>query len=103
LEIGQTGRKTIPPFPPNSIIANTSSSPDMMDQVNDYLDDFIAYLQAYKKMLESKKPSGFAVHSTYGDFDKYMKRLDPVSGYLSSKFGKEKAESLVNDFLFCYG
>ncbi|AXQ70560.1 ferredoxin oxidoreductase [Synechococcus phage S-T4] len=54
-------------------------------------------------MLESKKPSGFAVHSTYGDFDKYMKRLDPVSGYLSSKFGKEKAESLVNDFLFCYG
>jgi hypothetical protein len=32
-----------------------------------------------------------------------MKRLDPVSGYLSSKFGKEKAESLVNDFLFCYG
>ena len=74
-----------------------------MDQVNDYLDDFAAYLQAYKEMLESKKPSGFAVHSTYGDFDKYMKRLDPVSGYLSSKFGKEKAESLVNDFLFCYG
>jgi len=74
-----------------------------MDQVNDYLDDFAAYLQAYKEMLESKKPSGFAVSSTYGDFDKYMKRLDPVSGYLSSKFGKEKAETLVNDFLFCYG
>ena len=53
-------------------------------------------------MLESKKPNGFAVHSTYSDFDKYMKRLDPVSGYLSSKFGKEKAEQLVNDFLFCY-
>ena len=74
-----------------------------MDQVNDYLDDFAAYLQVYKEMLESKKPSGFAVFSTYGDFDKYMKRLDPVSGYLSSKFGKEKAETLVNDFLFCYG
>ena len=74
-----------------------------MDEVNDYIDDFRAYLQAYKEMLESKKPSGFAVHSTYGDFDKYMKRLDPVSGYLSSKFGKEKAESLVNDFLFTYG
>jgi len=29
--------------------------------------------------------------------------LDPVSGYLSNKFGKEKADSLVNDFLFCYG
>jgi hypothetical protein len=74
-----------------------------MDEVNDYIDDFRAYLQAYKEMLESKKPSGFAVYSTYGDFDKYMKRLDPVSGYLSSKFGKEKAESLVNDFLFTYG
>ena len=74
-----------------------------MSEVNNYLDDFVAYLQAYKEMLESKKPSGFAVSSTYGDFDKYMKRLDPVSGYLSSKFGKEKAESLVNDFLFCYG
>ena len=74
-----------------------------MDEVNDYIDDFRAYLQAYKEMLESKKPSGFAVSSTYGDFDKYMKRLDPVSGYLSSKFGKEKAESLVNDFLFTYG
>jgi hypothetical protein len=74
-----------------------------MSEVNNYLDDFAAYLQAYKDMLESKKPSGFAVHSTYRDFDNYMKRLDPVSGYLSSKFGKEKAESLVNDFLFCYG
>ena len=33
----------------------------------------------------------------------YMTRLDPVSGYLKGKFGKEKAESLVNDFLFEYG
>jgi hypothetical protein len=74
-----------------------------MSEVNNYLDDFADYLQAYKDMLESNKPSGFAVHSTYGDFDKYMKRLDPVSGYLSSKFGKEKADSLVDDFLFCYG
>ena len=73
-----------------------------MSEVNDYLDDFAAYLQAYKEMLESKKPNGFAVYSTYSDFDKYMKRLDPVSGYLSSKFGKEKAEQLVNDFLFWY-
>ena len=73
-----------------------------MSEVNNYLDDFRAYLQAYKSMLESEKPSGFATHSTYGDFDKYMKKLDPVSGYLDSKFGKEKSESLVNDFLFCY-
>jgi len=73
-----------------------------MSEVNNYLDDFRAYLQAYKSMLESEKPNGFEVHSTYGDFDRYMKKLDPVSGYLDSKFGKEKSESLVNDFLFCY-
>jgi hypothetical protein len=72
-----------------------------MSEVNNYLDDFRAYLQAYKSMLESEKPNGFET-STYGDFDKYMKKLDPVSGYLDSKFGKEKSESLVNDFLFCY-
>jgi len=73
-----------------------------MSEVNDYLDDFAAYLQAYKEMLESKKPNGFDTDETYRDFDTYMKKLDPVSGYLSSKFGKEKAEQLVNDFLFCY-
>ena len=36
------------------------------------------------------------------DFDTYMTKLDPVKGYLSGKFGSEKSESLVNDFLFCY-
>jgi len=74
-----------------------------MSEVNNYLDDFRSYLQAYKCMLELEKPSGTSAKHTYSDFDKYMKELDPVSGYLSSKFGKEKAESLVNDFLFCYG
>ena len=73
-----------------------------MSEVNDYLDDFVAYLHVYKEMLESKKPNGFDTDETYRDFDTYMKKLDPVSGYLSSKFGKEKAEQLVNDFLFCY-
>jgi len=73
-----------------------------MSEVNDYLDDFKHYLSVYKQMLEDKKPSGFAMHSTYSDFDKYMKRLDPVSGYLQKGFGKERAESLVNDFLFTY-
>ena len=43
------------------------------------------------------------MHKTYHDFDKYMRKLDPVGGYLSGKFGKEKSESLVNDFLFTYG
>ena len=41
--------------------------------------------------------------SAYKDFDAYMTRLDPVGGYLTGKFGKEKAESLVNEFLFEYG
>lgn len=73
-----------------------------MDQVNDYLDDFKAYLLAYKEMLELMKPNQNFMYATYKDFDTYMKELDPVSGYLSNRFGKEKAESLVNDFLFCY-
>ena len=38
----------------------------------------------------------------YQRFDEYMTELDPVAGYLKSKFGEEKAKSLVDDFLFCY-
>ena len=56
----------------------------------------------YKEMLELEKPTEVDT-SVYKDFDAYMTKLDPVSGYLSGKFGKEKAESLVNDFLFTYG
>jgi len=72
------------------------------DDVNDYLKTFKDYLTYYKDMLEYKKPSGLDF-SSYSCFDSYMKKLDPVAGYLASKFGKERAESLVNDFLFCYG
>jgi hypothetical protein len=32
-----------------------------------------------------------------------MTKLDPVGGYLSSKFGKQRTERLVNEFLFDYG
>jgi hypothetical protein len=32
-----------------------------------------------------------------------MTKLDPVSGYLESNFGKEKTEKLVKEFLFPYG
>ena len=53
-------------------------------------------------MLELEKPTGKDT-SEYKDFDSYMTRLDPVAGFLTGKFGKEKAESLVNDFLFNYG
>ena len=72
------------------------------DEVNDHLDMFKNYLTKYQDMLELEKPTGNDT-SFYKDFDAYMTRLDPVSGFLTGKFGKEKAESLVNDFLFNYG
>ena len=72
-----------------------------MNEVNKHLDMFKTYLTKYKDMLEYEKPTGNDT-GVYKDFDAYMTRLDPVSGYLKGKFGKEKAESLVNDFLFCY-
>ncbi len=73
-----------------------------MDEVNEHLDMFKTYLTKYKDMLELEKPTGKDT-SEYKDFDAYMTKLDPVGGYLAGKFGKEKAESLVNDFLFEYG
>ena len=73
-----------------------------MDEVNEHLDMFKTYLTKYKDMLELEKPTGNDT-SEYKDFDAYMTKLDPVGGYLTGKFGKEKAESLVNDFLFEYG
>ena len=72
------------------------------DKVDEHLEMFTNYLTKYKDMLELEKPTGVDT-SVYKDFDAYMTKLDPVGGYLTGKFGKEKAESLVNDFLFCYG
>ena len=73
-----------------------------MEEVNAYLSEFKQYLTEYKNMLECEKPTGTDT-SEYKDFDAYMTRLDPVGGYLKGKFGKEKADSLVHDFLFEYG
>ena len=53
-------------------------------------------------MVELEKPDG-TDYSVYKDFDAYMTKLDPVAGYLSNKFGKDKADRLVNEFLFTYG
>ena len=72
------------------------------DKVDEHLEMFTDYLTKYRDMVELEKPTGTDT-SAYKDFDAYMTKLDPVGGYLSGKFGKEKAESLVNDFLFCYG
>jgi len=73
-----------------------------MSEVNEHLDMFKTYLTKFKNMLELEKPTGVDT-SKYKDFDAYMTKLDPVSGYLKGKFGSDKAESLVNDFLFEYG
>ena len=72
------------------------------DEVDEHLDMFKKYLTAYKTMVECSMPTEEDT-TVYNDFDKYMTKLDPVGGYLTGIFGKEKAESLVNDFLFCYG
>ena len=72
-----------------------------MSEVDDYLGMFTEYLLKYKEMVDEAKPTGIDT-SVYKDFDTYMTKLDPVKGYLSGKFGAEKSESLVNDFLFCY-
>ena len=72
------------------------------DEVDEHLDMFVKYLTTYKDMIELEKPTGTDT-SVYKDFDAYMTKLDPVGGYLAAKFGKEKAENLVNNFLFEYG
>ena len=73
-----------------------------MSEVDEHLDMFRTYLTKYKDMLELKKPTGVD-YSLYKDFDAYMKKLDPVGGYLAGKFGKDKADRLVTEFLFNYG
>ena len=72
------------------------------DEVDEHLPMFKQYLTEYKKMVELNNPQGEDT-SVYADFDKYMTELDPVRGYLKGKFGTEKSESFVNDFLFTYG
>ena len=88
--------------PGNHFSENVYIAKCTMSEVDDHLDMFKTYLTKYKEMLELEKPTEVDT-CVYKDFDAYMTKLDPVSGYLSGKFGKEKAESLVNDFLFTYG
>ena len=84
-------------FSENIYIAKCTAS-----EVDDHLEMFTTYLTKYRDMIELKKPIGIDTNQ-YKDFDSYMTKLDPVAGYLSGKFGKESADSLVNDFLFTYG
>ena len=71
-------------------------------EVDAHLPMFEKYLQCWIDMLEEAKPTGTDT-TEYKDFDSYMTKLDPVGGFLAGKFGKYKADSLVNDFLFSYG
>ena len=84
-------------FSENIYIAKCKSN-----EVDNHLEMFTTYLTKYRDMIELKKPIGIDTNQ-YKDFDSYMTKLDPVAGYLSGKFGKESADSLVNDFLFTYG
>ena len=72
-----------------------------MDMVDTYLPTFKYYLSLYKEMIEEAKPTGEDT-SLYKDFDSYMIRLDPISGYLGSAFGKEESEELIKEFFFSY-
>ena len=72
-----------------------------MAEVNEHLDMFKKYLTKYKEMVELDKPTG-TDYSVYKEFDTYMTKLDPVAGYLAGKFGKDKAQRLVNEFLFSF-
>ena len=72
-----------------------------MEHVNTYLPTFKFYLSLYKEMIDNAKPTGTDT-SLYKDFDSYMIRLDPISGYLSSSFGKEESEKLIKEFFFSY-
>ena len=71
------------------------------EEVNDYLPMFKTYLIWYKHIIDEANPTGLDT-TVYKDFDTYMTKLDPVRGYLTAKFGKEKSESFVDNFLFCY-
>ena len=72
-----------------------------MSEVNEHLPMFKKYLSVYKEMIDEDKPTGMDTH-LYNDFDRYMIRLDPISGYLSSAFGKEESETLIKEFFFSY-
>ena len=71
------------------------------EEVDNYLTMFKLYLRNYKEMLDFWKPEGEDT-TEYKDFDTYMTKLDPVRGYLKAKFGEDKSDSFVKNYLFSY-
>ena len=72
-----------------------------MDGVDTFLPTFKYYLSLYKEMIDKAKPTEEDT-TVYKDFDSYMIKLDPISGYLSSQFGKDESEKLIKEFFFSY-
>ena len=52
-------------------------------------------------MIDDAKPTGEDI-SFYQDFDTYMKKLDPILGYMSSNFGEDNANLMMDEFFFPY-
>ena len=70
-------------------------------EVDYYLPEFRLYLETYRKMIDDAKPTGEDI-SFYQDFDTYMKKLDPILGYMSSNFGEDNANLMMDEFFFPY-
>ena len=70
-------------------------------EIPNHLPYFKKYVDVYKRLLEATKPTG-EDESVYKEFDNYMLNLDPVAGYLGSKFGREYSDKYVREFLFSY-
>ena len=52
-------------------------------------------------MIDEAQPTGEDL-VFYKDFDIYMKKLDPILGYMTSRFGKENADRMMDEFFFPY-
>lgn len=72
-----------------------------VNEIPEHLRNFKKYVDTFNLLINHSKPVGEDVKD-YEDFDTYMHRLDPVSGYLTSKFGKEFSEEYISKFLFSY-
>ena len=72
-----------------------------MDEVDTYVPTFRYYLTLYREMIDKAQPTGEDT-TQYKDFDAYMKRLDPILGYLTGNFGKENANRMMDEFFFPY-
>jgi hypothetical protein len=70
-------------------------------EVDNYLPEFRQYLETYRKMIDEAQPTGEDL-SFYQDFDIYMKKLDPILGYMTSNFGKDKSDRMMDEFFFSY-